>query len=252
MDKYKNKSSIKAKIALGLAIFVMSIFFIVKTMVFLEEIPSTPMTRGIEYGCFLLFIPIFGVFAKEFLKRGKEDAKQGIYLKKLNNVLIEQSHNHLFYEGDVTNGAKALVKEVTNSIDADRCSIWLYNEDKTSILCEQLYVKAEDTFYQNIELFEKDFGGYFEHLTIDPIIVANDAETHPATKCFTESYLKPLGIKSMLDVPIVYKGKVIGVICIENLSLREWQKVEVDFAQMLSSLYSFAYSVRESNIVSNE
>ena len=150
MDKYKNKSSIKAKIALGLAIFVMSIFFIVKTMVFLEEIPSTPMTRGIEYGCFLLFIPIFGVFAKEFLKRGKEDAKQGIYLKKLNNVLIEQSHNHLFYEGDVTNGAKALVKEVTNSIDADRCSIWLYNEDKTSILCEQLYVKAEDTFYQNI------------------------------------------------------------------------------------------------------
>ena len=252
MDKYKNKSSIKAKIALGLAIFVMSIFFIVKTMVFLEEIPSTPMTRGIEYGCFLLFIPIFGVFAKEFLKRGKEDAKQGIYLKKLNNVLIEQSHNHLFYEGDVTNGAKALVKEVTNSIDADRCSIWLYNEDKTSILCEQLYVKAEDKFYQNVELFEKDFGGYFEHLTIDPIIVANDAETHPATKCFTESYLKPLGIKSMLDVPIVYKGKVIGVICIENLSLREWQKVEVDFAQMLSSLYSFAYSVRESNIVSNE
>ena len=145
-----------------------------------------------------------------------------------------------------------MVKEVTNSINADRCSIWLYNEDKTSILCEQLYVKAEDTFYQNIELFEKDFGGYFEHLTIDPIIVANNAETHPATKCFTESYLKPLGIKSMLDVPIVYKGKVIGVICIENLSLREWQKIEVDFAQMLSSLYSFAYSVRESNIVSND
>ena len=96
MDKYKNKSSIKAKIALGLAIFVMSIFFIVKTMVFMEEIQSTPMTRGIEYGCFLLFIPIFGVFAKEFLKRGKEDAKQGIYLKKLNNLghtIILISHN---------------------------------------------------------------------------------------------------------------------------------------------------------------
>jgi len=249
MDKNK---SIKAKIALVLAVLVMSVFLAVKTMVFTDYIPSNPTTRVIEFGCFLLFIPIFGVFAKEFLKKGKEDAKQGIYLKKLNNVLIEQSHNHLFYEGDVTNGAKALVKEVTNSINADRCSIWLYNEDKTSILCEQLYVKAEDTFYQNIELFEKDFGGYFEHLTIDPIIVANNAETHPATKCFTESYLKPLGIKSMLDVPIVYKGKVIGVICIENLSLREWQKIEVDFAQMLSSLYSFAYSVRESNIVSND
>ena len=249
MEKPRNKS-IKAKISLVLAILVMSVFFIVKTMVFTEYISSTPMTRGIEYGCFLLFIPLFGVFSREFLKKNKEDAKQGLYLKKLNNVLIEQSHNNLFYEGDVSNGAKALIKEVTNSINVDRCSIWLYNEDKTSILCEQLYVKAEDTFYQNIELFEKDFSGYFEHLIIDPIIIANDAEKHPATKCFTESYLKPLGIKSMLDVPIIYKGNVIGVICIENLSLRNWEKVEVDFAQMLSSLYSFAYSVKESNLIS--
>lgn len=246
MEKIVNKS-IKARIAFFLAVFIMSIFLVVKIMVFTEYIPSTSMTRGIEFGCFLLFITIFGMFAKEFLRKNKEDAAQGIYLKKLNDVLIAQSHNQLFYEGDVANGAKTLVKEVTSSIDTDRCSIWIYNEDKTSILCEQLYIKAEDTFYQNIELFKKDFGQYFEHLIIDPIIVAEDAEKHPATKCFTESYLKPLGIKSMLDVPIIYKGNVIGVICIENLSLRNWEKVEVDFAQMLSSLYSFAYSVKETN-----
>jgi PAS domain S-box-containing protein len=251
MKKIVNKS-IKARIAFFLAVFIMSIFLVVKIMVFTEYIPSTSMTRGIEFGCFLLFIPIFGMFAKEFIRKNKEDATQGIYLKKLNDVLIAQSHNQLFYEGDVANGAKTLVKEVTSSIDTDRCSIWIYNEDKTSILCEQLYIKAEDTFYQNIELFKKDFSQYFEHLIIDPIIVAEDAEKHPATKCFTESYLKPLGIKSMLDVPIIYKGNVIGVICIENLSLRNWEKVEVDFAQMLSSLYSFAYSVKESNLISKE
>jgi len=208
------------------------------------------MTRGIELACFAAFIPIFGVFVKEYLRKNREDAEQGVYLKKLNNVLISQSHNSLFYEGDVSNGAKTLVKEVTDSISTDRCSIWLYNDDKSSIICEQLYVKAEDTFYQDTELFKKDFNGYFEHLILDPIIIANDAETHPATKCFAESYLKPLGIKSMLDVPIVYKGKVIGVICIESLSSREWGKAEVDFAQMLSSLYSFAYSVKQSNLIS--
>ena len=244
--------SLKSKISLFFGTLLMLIFFVVNSMVFTEMILSSPETRLTEFLCFILFIPFIVIFVKEYLKKNKESIEQSIYLKKLNDVLISQSHNNLFYEGDVSNGAKALVKEVTNSINADRCSIWLYNEDKTSILCEQLYVKAEDTFYQNIELFEKDFDGYFEHLIIDPIIVANNAETHPATKCFTESYLKPLGIKSMLDVPIVYKGNVIGVICIENLSLREWQKIEVDFAQMLSSLYSFAYSVRESNIVSNE
>ncbi|MFN9957981.1 MAG: GAF domain-containing protein, partial [bacterium] len=101
-------------------------------------------------------------------------------------------------------------------------SIWLYSEDRTSIVCQQLYVKAENTWYKDIELFKKDFHDYFFSLLLNPVIIANDAETHKATSCFTETYLKPLGIKSMLDVPIVYKGVTIGVICIENLTQREW------------------------------
>ena len=75
---------------------------------------------------------------------------------------------------------------MVTTIDADRCSIWLYNKDKTSIICQQLYIKAEDNWYSDIELFRKDFTQYFDHLLVDPIIIANDAEEHSATKCFTE------------------------------------------------------------------
>jgi len=99
-------------------------------------------------------------------------------------------------------------------------------------------------------LFKKDFESYFTSLIYNPIIIANDAETHQATNCFKDSYLKPLGIKSMLDVPIIYGGDIIGVICIESLTKREWTNLEVNFAQILSSLYSFAYSVKISNNVS--
>ena len=169
------------------------------------------------------------------------------YTKKLNEVLISQSHNPLFYEGNTSEGAKTLTKEVTESINADRCSIWLYNEDKSEIICEQLYVKSESSWYQNTILHKKDFQPYFLALLENPIIIANDAETHQATSCFTETYLKPLGVKSMLDVPIIYKGETIGVICIESLTLREWDTVEVDFTQLLSSIYSFSFSVKEGN-----
>jgi PAS domain S-box-containing protein len=86
-------------------------------------------------------------------------------------------------------------------------------------------------------------------LELNPIIIADNAETHIATSCFTEGYLIPLGIKSMLDVPIVYRGDIIGVVCIESKSPRNWIDLEVNFAQMLSTLYSFAYSVKESNIL---
>jgi PAS domain S-box-containing protein len=55
----------------------------------------------------------------------------------------------------------------------------------------------------------------------------------------------------MLDVPILYKGELLGVICIESLTDRVWDKLDVDFAQLLSSLYTFSYSVNESNKLSS-
>jgi PAS domain S-box-containing protein len=190
--------------------------------------------------------------AKEFFYKRKDDLDRAKYTTKLNDVLISQSHNELFYTGNVSTGAMVLVKEVVESLDTDRTSIWLYSEERDSIVCQQLYIKSENQFYQNIELFEKDFAQYFEALRHDPIIIANNAETHPATSCFLESYLKPLGVKSMLDVPIWYRGSVIGVICIESLTPRVWKKEEVDFAQILSSLYSFAHSVKEANILTQD
>lgn len=244
--------SLKSRISLIISIIIMSIFFFTKTSVFIELLPSTPTTRGLEYFCFLLFVPFFYVVIREQLQKNRLETKMAKYIKKLNNALVNQSHNTLFYEGKVEEGAKTLTKEVITTMEVDRCSIWLYNSDKTSITCQQLYIKSEDNWYQNIELFRKDFTSYFDHLLIDPIIIANNAEEHPATKCFTETYLKPLGIKSMLDVPIIHRGEVIGVICIESFIGREWNKSEVDFAQMLSSLYTFAYSVGESNKLSEQ
>ena len=236
-----------SKISLIISLAVMVTFFTTQSLLVFNFIKYIDEIGYFGYACFLAFIPFFAVVVLEYLKKNKEGKKHSNYIKKLNDTLISQSHNPLFYEGNTTEGAKVLTKEVTESISADRCSIWLYNEDKSAIICEQLYIKSEDSWYQDITLYKKDFQPYFLSLLINPIIIANDAESHTATSCFTETYLKPLGVKSMLDVPVVYRGETIGVICIESLTLREWDKVEVNFAQLLSSLYTFAYSIKEGN-----
>lgn len=174
------------------------------------------------------------------------------YSEILMNVLVHQSSNELFYTGNIDAGAKSVTKEVVDTIDADRASIWLFNGSRDSIILQQLYIKSDSTHYQDIVLHKSDFEQYFLSLEDDPIIIANDAETHKATSCFLESYLKPLGVKSMLDVPVWYKGSLIGVICIESLTSRNWKNEEIQFAQILSSLYSFAYSVKESTKLSND
>jgi PAS domain S-box-containing protein len=227
----------------------MSIYFVTQSLLVTGNISYSKNIGYAGYICFLLFVSFFGIYIYEYLKKNKKIKKRSDYVKKLNETLIYQSLNSSFFEGNTSEGAKVLTKEVSNSINADRCSVWLYNTDRTSIICQQLYSKKTDSWEQNYELLKEDYKPYFLSLLLNPIIVANDARNHSATSCFKDTYLDPLGIKSMLDVPISYKGDTIGVICIENFDFRIWDQVEIDFAQMLSALYSFAYSIKENNNV---
>ena len=171
------------------------------------------------------------------------------YCQKLGSTLVKHSINELFYNGNVETGSMLITKEVVESMCVDRASIWTFNADGNGIICDRIYIRETGSFHEGLELFEKDYPQYFTYLYNDESIVAEDAAIHPATSCFTDSYLIPLGIKSILDVPIWHRGRVIGVFCIENCSSRKWIPEEIYFAQMLSSLYSFSYSVRENNIL---
>jgi PAS domain S-box-containing protein len=65
--------------------------------------------------------------------------------------------------------------------------------------------------------------------------------THPATSGLIENYLKPLGITSLLDVPVWVRGEVVGVICHEHIGpAREWSAEEIDFASSLAAMVSLA------------
>ena len=55
----------------------MSVFFVIKTSVLLEIQESTRITRGIEYVCFLLFIPLFILIVREI---------NNVQTKKLNDT----------------------------------------------------------------------------------------------------------------------------------------------------------------------
>jgi PAS domain S-box-containing protein len=237
------------KLYIGIGSIIMMLYILTHTFIMLDYIPLCKEIAIFNYLSIILFSIPAVLFVRNYIKKSKQSENLNYYAKSLNETLIHQSHNQLFYDGNIVDGAKLLTKEVTLCANVDRCSIWLYNNDKTSIICQQLYIKSDDKWIEGLTLNKKDYEPYFNALSVNPIIVADDAETHPSTKCFKDGYLIPLGVKSMLDVPILYKGKVIGVICIESLTPREWHKVEINFAEMLSSLYSFMYSVKENKMV---
>jgi len=65
------------KIYLLLSIIIMSVFFFIKTSVLLEIQESTRFTRGVEYACFILFIPLFILIVREI---------NNVQSKKLNDT----------------------------------------------------------------------------------------------------------------------------------------------------------------------
>lgn len=139
-------------------------------------------------------------------------------------------------EGDVDKTIRRVNQAASTTLAVQRVSVWFTDTSATKITCADLYDHATGQHTSGVELFAKDFPPYFRALKTERTIAANDAHTDPRTSCFSEPYLKPLGINSMLDVPIWVNKIMVGVICHEHRGpKRTWNRDEETFAYLMSS-----------------
>ncbi len=137
-----------------------------------------------------------------------------------------------------------LCSRATAALDVARVSYWSLRDDGSAIVCELLYLRdggTTDDTIRGARLAAADSPAYFTALGARRPVVADDVLTHPATSGLSESYLKPLGITSMLDAPVWVRGEVVGVLCHEHTGpRRDWTAEEVDFVSALAALVSLA------------
>ena len=160
--------------------------------------------------------------------------------------LLSLSRNSAVDSGNLEESFKAITSTVSHALNVGRASIWLYNEEQTSIICSSLFIKSTNEFSSGIELKAQDFPAYFNYLSEERTLPATDAHTNPATSEFSEVYLKPLNIFSMLDAPIRVNGKMVGVVCCEQLvSKRVWSPGEQTFIGNITDIIARALLARE-------
>jgi GAF domain-containing protein len=88
-----------------------------------------------------------------------------------------------------------------------------------------------------VVLNASDFPTYFKAIETERTLAANNAHTDPRTSVFSEPYLRPLGINSLLDVPIWVNGEMIGVVCHEHVGdFRKWTTDEETFAYIMGNI----------------
>ena len=127
------------------------------------------------------------------------------------------------------------------TLGIERVSYWSIVAGGSAIECEASHRGAPDPAYVGKRLNAENYPTYFAAVLANRPVIANRAQTDPATREFTEGYLKPTGITSMLDVPVWFQGKVVGVICHVHVGpLRNWTAEEIDFASSIADMASIA------------
>ena len=125
------------------------------------------------------------------------------------------TRSNVLKSGELNLSLMEITEVAAKTLNVGRSSIWLYNKEKSKIVCQDLYriEEGHGLHEQSLELHASDYPAYFAAISEARTIAAHDAHSHNATKEFSVGYLAPLGIQSMLDAPIFVSGQMVGVVC---------------------------------------
>jgi signal transduction histidine kinase len=165
--------------------------------------------------------------------------------RRLEDLMLRVSQSPLIDGGHQDEAIRVVLNTICEGLSVLRAGVWFLDGEQRGIRCELLIDRANNTELENMLLTEVAYPGYFGHLYRERAIVADDARQDPATHEFRDGYLIPLGISSMLDVPIRHHGQMIGIICAEHTGPpRHWTPDEVTFAGGLADLIGRAINAR--------
>ena len=127
-----------------------------------------------------------------------------------------------------------------------RASLWRYDGARTAIHCLDLYECSANRHSEGAQLRAESYPAYFAALASSEAIVADDAHRDPRTCEFSDSYLTPLGVTAMLDIPIRVQGNVDGVLCFEQIGPPlAWTTEDRLFGIALANLIALAVERHE-------
>lgn len=185
------------------------------------------------------------------LKRGeREDPANGetAALRIRHERLLEQqaalsglTKGQVFQSEDLEQVFRLLTETAARSLGVERVSLWRYSEDRTAIRCVDLYQLEPDRHSAGAELQAVLYPAYFHALAQSEAIVADDANGDPRTCEFSATYLTPLGITAMMDIPVHVHGRLEGVLCHERTgSPVPWMPEDRLFSIAIANLIALA------------
>ena len=151
------------------------------------------------------------------------------------NLLIKLYKSSFIDYNSIEDIYKTITETAVKGLNIIRASYWEIEND--SLICKDLFDKTNQTHTSGTKLYAKELPVYFQALKDGFAIIADDVNTNINAQELKESYLIPLGIKNMLDLPIRKDGELIGVFCCEhNIENRNWSESDLAFTRSLCDI----------------
>jgi PAS domain S-box-containing protein len=162
-------------------------------------------------------------------------------------ALVTLSRSDVLQSGDLDRALRQIVRVSAETIEVDRVSVWKLGRDPVEIQCLIEYELRTGSYTSGTRIPESASPQYFRAVSTSDIVAATDVAEDPRTRELVPSYLQPLGITSMMDVPIYGPQGRWGVLCHEHVGPpRTWGRDEQYFALGLANLVSAAVGIAES------
>ena len=184
-----------------------------------------------------------GIDISERRRLEKSVASRADRIMRFHRCLLKLSRTDFT---DPSSELKEITESDADAMQVERVSVWFFGESGTTLGCSDLFTQTTRAHESGGMLDLSKFPRYFAALKENRTIAATDAAVDPRTSEFTEIYLKPLGITSMLDASVWLHGKIVGVVCHEHIGpVRAWLPEEQDFAVSIADMISLAMEAAE-------
>lgn len=162
-------------------------------------------------------------------------------LHRQKKVEDELNRSQLLRSENFEAALKEIVTRSAETLEVERVNVWMIDAEFNSIHSIINYERLTGAFLENVTLNREDLPKYFKLLETEELIATIDSEHDQQTNELVEGYIKRFGIKSMLDIPIRIEGKMVGLICFEELDrMRVWDVSEQKFAITIAQLLAQA------------
>jgi signal transduction histidine kinase len=130
---------------------------------------------------------------------------------------------------------RKLCEIAADTLLVERVGIWLLTADRQALRCANLFERSRREHSEGVTLRVAEFPEYFRAVESRRALPSEFAQSDPRTAELRDAYLRPLGIASMLDAPVLKNGEMIGVVCHEHVGpAREWTTEERDFGMSVA------------------